>query len=464
MFKVDITKIPGIGFLIKWLQDNGMDYGIHATAVCLFLLYAAYQTSPQLLGSAFSIFFVLAPIWFPIVAFDIFFFRWMDFVHKQFYLKSDRVQYRVKLPPEVLKSPEAMEYVFHQIWSINNSDNYWQTYIDGKFPLPIGLEIVSIGGEVRFYINTHRKKGLETLVPAMYSQYPGVELVEEPVDYAAEIGADPDKWDTWSTHFGKKEKLENWGPIKTYIEFGLDKMPKEEEKSDPITPLLEVLGNMEPHERMFVQYIISGYKRKSFYNGNYMWPWAKEGPNWTKFAEAKVADIMKRDPETKGTAADADEEQGMVRITPGERDDVQTIERNMNKYAFNVGCRYMYFTEKGKFNSNKINMMNRAVNQYDVVGRGSMGVRWRTDFDYMWFSDPFGERLEALRNVEYKLYQLRKYVPHAQTDSPKVFTTEEMATMFHLPGKVALTPTLDRIPSTRSEAPSNLPIGNNETA
>lgn len=463
MFKVDITKIPVIGFLISWLKDNGMDYGIHVTSVCLFILYAAYQTSPQLLSSAFSIFFALAPIWFPIIAFEIFFLRWMDYVHKKFYLKADRVQYRVRLPQEVQKSPEAMDFVLHQIWSINNSDNYWETFIDGKYPLPIALEIVSIGGEVRFYINTHRKKGLETLVPAMYSQYPGVELIEEPVDYAAEIGADIDNWEIWSTHFNKKQKKDDWGPIKTYIEFGLDKMPKEEEKVDPITPLLEVLGNAEPHERIFVQYIISGYKKASFYNGNYMLPWAKEGSDWTAIAQAKVEQIMKRDPETKATAADSDEEQGVVRITPGERSDVETIERNMNKYAFNLGARYLYCARKGKFNAGKINMLNRAVNQYDVVGRGSIGVRWRTDFDYMWFSDPFGDRLDTIRSVEYKLYQLRKYVNHSQSDGQKIFTTEEVATMFHLPGKVAITPTLDRVPSTRSEAPTNLPTGNMPT-
>ena len=45
-------------------------------------------------------------------------------------------------------------------------------------------------------------------------------------------------------------------------------------------------------------------------------------------------------------------------------------------------------------------------------------------------------------------------------DTPKVMTTEELATMFHLPGKVAVTPTLGRIPSTRGEAPPNLPTAN----
>ena len=35
---------------------------------------------------------------------------------------------------------------------------------------------------------------------------------------------------------------------------------------------------------------------------------------------------------------------------------------------------------------------------------------------------------------------------------------EELATLYHLPGAVATTPTLTRIPSKKSEAPANLPV------
>lgn len=456
MFNVDITKLPVLGSTISWLKSNGMDYGIHVTVISLFILYAMSQKTPQLLSSGFTFFLTLAPIWFPALAFSIFHLRWMDYVHKMFYLKNGRTQFRIKIPQEVLKSPEAMELVLTQIWNVQNPDNYWQTYIDGKTPLPTTLEIVSIGGEVRFYINTYTKKGVETLVPAIYSQYPGIELVEEPVDYAAEIGANFDDWELFSVHFGKKEK--KWGPIKTYIEFGLDKMPKEEEKVDPITPLIENLASLSSDERVFVQFALTAHRPSSFVNGQLMWPWLGEGPKWTKDAQARVDEIMKRDPETKGTVADS-EDDGVVRLTPGERNDVEAIERNMNKYAFNFGGRYLYCAKKGKFNPSRLNSFNRMLSQTDVIGRGSIGVRWRTDFDYMWFSDPFGERLQGLKKVEYKLFQLRKYVNHAQTDNSTIFTTEEIATLFHMPGKVALTPTLDRIPSTRSEAPTNLPTG-----
>ena len=54
---------------------------------------------------------------------------------------------------------------------------------------------------------------------------------------------------------------------------------------------------------------------------------------------------------------------------------------------------------------------------------------------------------------------MRKYFNKDSLDGTKIFTAEELATLFHIPGKVVLTPTVDRVPSTRSEAPPNLPIG-----
>ena len=41
---------------------------------------------------------------------------------------------------------------------------------------------------------------------------------------------------------------------------------------------------------------------------------------------------------------------------------------------------------------------------------------------------------------------------------PYVLTTEEVATIFHIPGTAATTPTLTRVPSKRGEAPANLPV------
>jgi hypothetical protein len=45
----------------------------------------------------------------------------------------------------------------------------------------------------------------------------------------------------------------------------------------------------------------------------------------------------------------------------------------------------------------------------------------------------------------------------------QIMSVEELATIFHLPSSTVMTPGLARIPSTRKEAPPNLPIGNFES-
>src|SRR5690606_16928835 len=99
-----------------------------------------------------------APIWLPIVTFLLFYEWWMAYVRLKFKINQGRTTLEIKLPPEVLKSPAAMEQVLVQMHQTAAPDNHFQTYLDGKHPPVYGLEIVSRGGDVRFYISTPRKK------------------------------------------------------------------------------------------------------------------------------------------------------------------------------------------------------------------------------------------------------------------------------------------------------------------
>lgn len=459
--------MPGLPFLdfgvhktkflkptFDWLSDNNLDYGFVAVGIAATLLYFIWSLSGGLFSVGLAFFFTIAPIWLPLMLFSIFHFRWFDYVHKKFMIKQGRVLYRIKLPQEVSKSPEAMELVLNQLWNQATPDNFYEGWIDGKTPPRAALEMVSIGGDVRFYISVARKKMVEQLVPSMYSQYPGIELVEEPVDYAAEIKVGDPDWDVWSTHLNKKDK--KWGPIRTYVETGLQNLPKEEEKTDPITILLDRLGEVGPNEHLYFQINITAANKPHPLRGDLL---LSEGPAWNKEAEARVDEILRRDPVTKAPLNSGETDfEGSPRLSPGERENVEAIERNASKHAFRANIRYLYAARKGHFRPDLLNPLNRTWSIFDNVGRGSIGVRWRTDFNYMWFSDPFGTVLEKYKKVEHAHYKLRKQANHCQADKPKIFTVEELATMFHIPGKVAITPTLDRIASTRSEAPTNLPI------
>lgn len=457
-------KVPILGPILKWMGSNGMDYGPLVTILGFILIGISFFMLAVSPGQVFSVFFILTPIWLPILLFILFFNKWTDTVGGKFYLSQGRTTLRVILPQEVLKSPEAMEFVISQIHNTANPDNLMQTYLDGKRPLPFSFEIVSIGGEVRLYINVPTKKTRNAVEAALYSQYPGVEVVEEPVDYAAEIPLDFDKhgYEMMAFHVGKKRDQEM--PIKTYIDYNLHTSPKEEEKLDPMTPMLEVLASAQPHERIFVQIICVPFRKDSFSNGQLM---RGEGDDWTDGVKKKINEIMNRDPKTRmplGGLEDDDDGNKNVALTMGERDTVAAMERNSSKYAYNTAIRWLYITREGKFNGDIISPVIRSFSQYDMIGRNEVGVRWRTDFDYKDLI-PGGKRkaLDNLKKQELKEYRMRIYYPKGKADGYKIFTAEELATMFHLPGAVALTPTLKRVGSARGEAPANLPTGDSES-
>ncbi|MEZ4200128.1 MAG: hypothetical protein R3B69_00790 [Candidatus Paceibacterota bacterium] len=446
-------RVPLFGFLIGWMSGNDMDYGPVAFAVAASLLVLALFIFGVSGGQILSVFFAIIPIWLPIILFLLFFEKWNEMVGLKFYLNNGRTTLRIKLPQEVTKSPEAMEFVIAQIHNTANPDNLMQTYLDGKRPLPFSFEIVSIGGELRFYVNVPTKKTKDAFEANMYAQYPGIEIVEEPVDYAAEIPGsfDPSKTTVFAVHMGKKK--DGFLPIKSYVEYKLDTMPKEEEKVDPITPMLEVFASLKQHERLYMQIIATSYRKSSFKMGQLM---LGEGPDWNKPLFEYINKLLNRDPDKRTSLGDGQFEE-QTRLTPGERDTITAMERNADKYAYNVGIRWLYINKEGGFNGDLINPVIRSFSQYDINTRNQIGVRWRTDLNYKDLIPGSKKRIDSMRKAELKLYKLRKYFNNSGADEPKIFTSEELATMFHVPGKVAMTPTLNRIESTRSEAPSNLP-------
>ena len=403
-------------------------------------------------GPIFSVMVALTPIWLPITLFYLTFDRWMYYATNSFAAGQGRTTLRINLPQEVFKSPEAMESVLAQIHNVNTPDNLMQTYIDGKHPLTYSFELVSTGGEVRFYINIPTKKTKNATEAQLYAQYPGIEVIEEDIDYTDEIRWDPDKYEYMSFHMGKKE--DEIFPLKTYIDYGLDKIPKEEEKFEPMAPMLEQLGKIKPHERLWIQFLCVPHVKKNFKNGSFT-----EVLTWDKKAKTAIDKMLKRDARID---ADSDSFERAPMLTMGERDNIAAIERNVSKYAYEVGIRWMYITQKGKFDGDVISPMIRSFSQYDVIGRNGVGVRWRTDFDYNFLSDRSGKLKLKLKRSELAFYKARYYYYRDRKgggDAPKVFSVEELATMYHVPGSGVMTPSLPRITSARKEAPSNLPTG-----
>lgn len=401
------------------------------------------------LNAVFSYAFALAPIWLPFVTFILFFENWLWYVRKEYNIAKQRVTLEIKLPQEILKSPQAMELVLIQLHQTASPDNHIQTYIDGKHPPKYGLEIVSRGGDVRFYINVQRAKTKNIAETQLYAQYPGIEVHELDIDYTAEIPWDPSRYSYFSLHFGLTEP--DAYPIKTYIDYELDRMPDEDEKIDPITSVIETLGNIGPDENIWVQILIDAHRKVEFKTGSLSFH-----PDWKEQARAEIKKII----EGAVKRAGAEESKGNVMqlLTETEKDTVKAIERSIGKIAFNSNIRCMYIAKKDSYQAGeRIGAIITMWRAYEDQNRNKIGFQWRTDFDWNWWQDPHGHHAEAYKRQELNEYKRRYYTSHSTKDTSKVMTTEELATIFHFPGKVASTPSLARIPSKRSEPPANLP-------
>jgi hypothetical protein len=437
----------------KWVEGLGVNIGVVSIIVGVVMIAAAFAITG--LGTARVLAFAIAisPIWLPLVLFFVFAEWWKYYVQKYFNLQQGRVTLEILLPEEIMKSPLAMELALGHLWQTASPDNHVQTYWDGKNPPTYGLEIVSTGGTVHFYINTQIRKYKNIIEAQLYSQYPGIEIREVP-DYASEIDKDLTGFEVFSMHFGIRK--DDAYPIKTYIEYGLDKDPKEELKIDPITQMIDLLGSIGPNERIWIQILIRAHREETIKTGRLFEGSIFRNPDWKDAVRKEINKIAGRDEKGRGPA----ELEGQPRLTEGERRVISALERSLSKIPFNTAIRGLYAAKKEYYlPGERIGAIITSWFQYNDAMLNSFRLGWRTDFDWNWWQDPTGRRRAAMKKREVDEYKRRFYDNRAQSDKRFILTVEELATIFHFPGQVAHTPTLPRIPSARGEAPPNLPVG-----
>ena len=448
-------NVPLLGSVIGRLAVLGIDYGKALIVTALLILYFFFALTNQSFGFVLSFLFLTAPFWLTYLIFESAHYKWTFYIVKAVGLKEGRTTLEVKLPAEVTKSPQAMEVILNQMWNIAKPRKVGEAYLEGKRPPTYSLEIASRGGEVKFYINAPNKSKNMVEVQ-LYAQYPGIEVHEMPIDYTAEISNDSDEYDIFSVHLNKKQ--DDIFPIATYVDFGLDQMPKEEEKIDPLTVWLDNLGSINADERIWVQILIRGHKDYPFSHGGFTWKIDKKNTFQARI-QTEIDKLTVPEPVATGDESPLPGSVVVPPLSTETKKRADALERKAGKLQFDTAIRFIYATKKGKFNGDRLVATINSFRAFDVVGRNEIGVWWLTDFYYKSICDPIKRRLPNYKRSELNDYKLRRYNCRniGLVDAPKIFSAEELATMWHLPGQVALTPTLTRISSTRSEAPPNLP-------
>ena len=203
------------------------------------------QIRVDLIPQAIQFVITISPIMLSVLLAMIMWPLWLRYVRAKNFLSIKYTVLEIKLPKDTFKSPLAMEVFLQSLHNTSDGSTFAQ-YWKGETRPWYSLELVSIEGRVKFFIWTEdRRKG--GVISALYSQFPGVE-VHESGDYSQSVHFDPKTMKLWAAQF-KFTKPDPY-PIKTYVDYGLDKDPKEEFKVDPLLPMLEFLGSLGPNEQI----------------------------------------------------------------------------------------------------------------------------------------------------------------------------------------------------------------------
>jgi len=415
------------------------------------LCYNIFMDYIQLLISSFkNLFYIssdLAVFWAPIV-FGFFFWKvWVHYIRTDYLANIKWVMLEVHLPKEIYKPPQVMEFVLVALDQARSGSFYEKWWV-GLVPPWFSLEIVSIGGNVRFFIRAQLfyKNIIESRI---YSQFPEVELSEAP-DYA-NISPPGEGHDV--SLFGVEFKLTEPDPlpIKTYVDYEMNKgYMDEKQRFDPMTPMLEFLGSIGPDEQVWVQILVQAHKKRYKKENGGIGDWRDEGKDFIKKLTQGEKKKLKEG-----------EKPEKPQLTKAQNDNIAAIERNMSKVGFDCGIRAIYMAKPGKFNIGHIPNLTGMFKQFNSSGLNGFKTANGTGFNRPWeeVDKWLGiHRLGLVRRKFFDAYRRRSYFYPPYKRKPFVLSVEELATIFHFPSAIAETPTLERIESKKSEPPANLPV------
>lgn len=408
----------------------------------------------SLFPGVLGILIMLSPIALAVTLFIIGWGLWVDYVRSYNFLKMKYTVLELRLPKETYKSPLAMESVLHALHNTSDGSKFAQ-YWKGETRPWFSLEIASVEGQVRFFIWTEDRRKQSVMAP-LYSQFPGIEIYEVE-DYAKNVQFDPKTMRIWAAEFVLAK--EDSYPIKTYVDYNLDKDPKEEYKVDPLAPFIEFMGGLKPNQQNWLQIMIRSHNKEQRKPGKLF----EKTDKFKDDANKTINKLLVRDSDTKVAGEPNDKGFPMVpTLSKVEQDTVTAIERKMSKLLFDVGVRVLYISPKDTFDTpygiggNIASMKQFSVESWN--GFKPNGDKWHAQFKGLPWEDYKNMRRDREAKLALAAYKRRSFFYTPFAGKPNVLNTEELATMYHFPGSTVATPGLSRIPSKKSTAPTNLPV------
>jgi hypothetical protein len=450
--------LPFYEHIEDWLKSARENSGLRPPGWPIFLLgffifLDGFLFFPWHVGRAFELALFLMPLWLPLLVLESAWTLWIIMIRSYFIAAQSYVLLEIKPPRSLAKTPLAMEAVLAGFWHYPGESDWWRLYRLGRVRPWWSLEMVSLEGQVHFYVWT-RANFRKLVEAAFYAQYPGVQVVEA-VDYTRTITADPGaEWMVWGADF-KHTKPDPY-PIKTYIEYGLDKVQEENEQVDPMSNLIEFLGQMGKGEYFWLQFVIRVHKGEKY--GSHT---NKDGKPYTWLDEAAeiVQEIRSKTRESYIDIVSGEERPGFPNPTKQQIETMAAIERNVSKLPFDIGIRSIYIAKPKNFDPINITGIIGLFRAFSSIGWNEIRAnRWLMEYnDYPW--ELGNDRRKERRAKELvEAYRRRQHFHEPfEFHDTMVMSTEEIATLFHIPSRAVESPAVQRIDSSTGTAPVNLP-------
>lgn len=410
-------------------------------------------------------------IWLPVVLGVLAYDEWFSY-QKEKYLRGMRwTVLEIIPPPEIpFSSPRAAEHFFSGLHSSYSGGINWKSqFFGGKIPDWFSFEIVSDGGSTHFYIRC--PEGQRNVVESLiFSQYPDAEIRVVP-DYVEQIPANLDLSQYDIAGAEMEFTKDSAYPIKTYPEFEEAGGKDDYARLDPIAPLLEIMSALRPGEHLWLQYIIRA-----------------TGGDWVK-ENQKVIDKLVGKPEKPAPTplfvqiiefpftllatvlrefdvippAEKPKEEkvefNLQKLTAAQRKVLESVEYKLAKLAFKSGIRVMYVAKKESFNGTRLasvtgmfkQLYYTTLNTFKPSGTRDKGLfPWAFPNDKGFFAD---ERTAHKKLGMYRGYRARMF-PYSRLP---ILTTEELATLWHMPALNVRAPLVPRVQAKKGQPPSILP-------
>ncbi len=461
---------------VDWIGEWGVSRALFLGTLFAGLYLTLGHFIPSLPLFTFSWLAGTAPIWVPVGLAVGAWKAWIWYIQSLYLSGRKPILLEVKMPREVTKSPRAMELALINLNLSSGETTFMHRAWKGQVRPFFSLEIASFGGEVHFYIWcwSNYKDVVES---SLYAQYPEIEIIEVE-DYATKFQYDPDKHMAWGVEWPLMTSMKGFAgkglhdfrinayQPKSYVDFELDKDPKEEFKIDPIAYVLEFLSSIKPNEQVWIQMVLRKAGKQDvlgiFPREDLDGQWKKVVEREVDFMRAKAALIDKGVVEAAFDESDRDLEErvpltGQARPTWRHQRVIESMERHLGKYPFEVGMRGIYWVE-GNLRGPIYTGLRWIWRPFGNANYGTYlrPRKWHCDFDYPWQDFHDLRWINQTKRV-HDAYRRRSYYHSPWIVPTNVLTNETLATLWHPPSRSVTAPGLARMPATKSEAPANLP-------